>query len=152
MLLYRTTALALAVVFAAVGAVFLLAPDAVLFALDRVAALVAWPAVRAGEIGSGLFRGLAVAYMYVVTLLAWMMFRRPAEPAWPTLLAHAKLASAAASALLFVSSVPSMEFAANAAVDGLIGVGVLLLRRQAIALQRRGRVREADHERAVVSS
>jgi succinate dehydrogenase/fumarate reductase cytochrome b subunit len=72
---------------------------------------------------------LAVAYMYIVTLLAWMMFRRPADPVWPALLAQAKFASALVSILLFALAGPYLVYAANGVVDGLIGVAVLLLRR-----------------------
>ncbi len=135
-LVYRTIALALAAIFAAVGVVFLLAPHVVLDALGSLAALVGRPATRPGDVGGGLFRALAVAYMYVVTLLAWKMFRQPAEPVWPTVLAHAKLASAAVSLVLFVGHAPYLVYAANGVVDGLIGVAVLFLRRHAVALRR----------------
>lgn len=127
MTVYRSIALALGVVFAAVGLVFLAWPGAVLDLFDEVGALTGRPGMPAADAGGGLFRALAVAYMYVVALLAWMMFRRPAERVWPTLLAHAKLASAAASSILFAVHAPYLVYAVNGAVDGLIGVVVLLL-------------------------
>ena len=89
-----------------------------------------------GDLESGLFRALAVAYMYVVTSLAWMMYRRPTEPIWPALLAHAKLASAAVSFLLLVLHGPYLAYLANGVVDGAIGAAVLLLRRNAVNRRR----------------
>jgi hypothetical protein len=131
--LYRAIALVLAIAFVAVGAVFLVAPGSVgaLFAFG--ARLVEIPDLPVGGIETGLFRVLACAYMYVVAGLAWMMYRRPAEAVWPTVLAHAKLASATLSFALCVVQGPTLVLAANAVVDGMLGVLALWLRRQAIA-------------------
>jgi len=70
--------------------------------------------------------------MYLVSLLAWLMFRRPAEPAWPALLAQAKLASAVISFALFSAHRPYAIYLVNGIVDGLLGVLALALRRQAL--------------------
>ena len=129
MRIYRMTALALAVAFAAVGLVFLFAPGALQGAFDSLGRQAGIKGMPVGDAESGLFRVLAVAYMYVVTILAWMMFRRPADPVWPALLAQAKFASALVSILLFALAGPYLVYAANGVVDGLIGVAVLLLRR-----------------------
>ena len=131
MRLYRTVALTLALTFLAVGITFLAAPHAVQALFDWIAHRIALPALPAGNVETGLFRALAVAYMYIVSLLAWMMFRRPAEVVWPTLLAHAKLASAALSFLLMAALGSNLLFAANGVVDGVIGLVALLLRGQA---------------------
>jgi hypothetical protein len=128
---YRAIALAYAVAFAAVGAVFLVIPGAVFGLFESVGGALSMPGMPAGDVDAGLFRALAVAYMYVVTLLAWMTFRRPDAPAWPTLLAHAKFASAALSVALFVAHGPYLVYAANALVDGAIGLSALLLLRDA---------------------
>ncbi|MBE3096050.1 MAG: hypothetical protein IMZ55_09650 [Acidobacteria bacterium] len=129
---YRTMALALATTFLVVGIVFLTGPHIVQALFDWMARWVAVPGMPAGEVGAGLFGALAVAYMYMVSLLAWMMFRRPTEAVWPALLAHAKLASAALSFILMVAQGPTVICAANGVVDGLIGVLALILRRQVI--------------------
>ena len=134
--LYRAIALAFALAFTAVGLVFLLAPGQVVALFDEVARATARPGMPAGDAGSGLFRALAVAYMYLVALLAWMMYRRPAEPTWPALLAQAKLASAALSVGLWVAHGPYLVYLVNGVVDGLIGAAALVLRRQAASLQR----------------
>ncbi len=128
MLLYRATGLVFAVAFAVVGLLFLLAPGVVQAAVGQAGQAVGLPGLPDGDVQSGLFRALAVAYMYVVTLLAWMMFRRPAEPLWPGLLAQAKLASAAVSFLLLVFHGRYFAYAANGVIDGAIGVVALALR------------------------
>jgi hypothetical protein len=151
MLVYRTIALALAVVFALVGVVFLAAPGAVLDLFEWVGATTGRPGMPAADVQSGLFRVLAVAYMYVVAWLAWMMFRRPGEPTWPTLLAHAKFASAAVSLLLFVAHAPYLAYLANGTVDGVLGTLALLLRRRG-AFLRLSAMREEDHERSTLPS
>jgi hypothetical protein len=130
MRLYRASALAFAVAFAAVGIVFLLAPGAVWLPFERLARPVGIPGVPAAGGSGGLFRALAAAYMYGVALLAWMMFRRPGERVWPALLAHLKLASAAASFVLLVLDGFYLVYLANGLVDGVIGAAVLLLRRR----------------------
>ena len=130
MRIYRMTALALAVAFAAVGLVFLFAPGALQDAFDSLGRQAGIKGMPVGDAESGLFRVLAVAYMYVVTLLAWMMFRRPADPVWSALLAQAKFASTLVSILLFALGESYLVYAANGLVDGLIGMVVLLLRRQ----------------------
>lgn len=130
---YRLIALALALTFAAVGLLFLVAPAGVASAFEQASRLAAIPALPVGGIESGLFRALAAAYMYLVTWLAWMMFRRPEEAAWPGLLAQAKLASAAFSLFLAIYQGPSLVLLVNGVVDGFLGVLALALRREAIA-------------------
>lgn len=111
--------------FALVGAAFLLVPDRVLSVFDawsRSAGL----ATSAGE-PAGLYVVLTVAYMYVVTRLAWSMFRRPDDPGPARLLVHAKVASALLSFGVFFLRQPHLILLANGIVDGSIGVLVMLL-------------------------
>ena len=133
--LYRAIALSFAVVFAAAGLVFLVAPATLWTAIEQAAETVGMEGMPAGDAQAGLFRALAVAYMYVVALLAWMMFRRPAEPIWAGLLAHAKLASAVISLLLFAFHGRYFAYVANGVVDGAIGVTALVLRGIAAGLR-----------------
>jgi hypothetical protein len=119
---YRTFSLGLAVVFAAVGGVFLLLPGRMLAffnSLSRGLGMIEGPT------GSSFFVALAGAYMYVVTILAWRMFRSPEERIYPRLLVQAKLASAALSFLLFTLLAPWLIFLVNGVVDGALGVAVL---------------------------
>ena len=126
--LHSTVGAALAAVFAVVGLLFVVVPASVLRFFD----------VLSRHAGFAPFPGplerfwlvLAAAYMYVVTVLAWFMFRRPEDPAYPRLLAHAKLASAALSLAAFVLLAPHLILLANAVADGAIGlVAVWLWRR-----------------------
>lgn len=131
MRLYRASALLLATAFAAVGLVFFFSPRAVAALLEWAGSQAGLRGLPPGDVGSGLFRALAVAYMYVVTLLAWMMFRRPVEAVWPVLLAHAKLVSSAVSFLLLALHEVCLVYLLNGVVDGAIAAAVLLLRRSA---------------------
>ncbi len=127
---------ALAIAFAAVGCIFVLAPGRLLAffdALSRRSGLAAFP----GPVDR-FWLVLAAAYMYVVTVLAWSMFRRPADPVYPRLLAHAKLCSAALSLAAFVLFVPHLLLLANGVVDGAIGVLALALWRQSLREARPG--------------
>jgi hypothetical protein len=133
---HRPVALVLAVTFALTGLVFLASPQQVNVALGALG-IGGGRALPAGDLESGLFRALAGAYMYLAALLAWLTFRRPAEPAWPMLLAHAKLASALVSFILFAAHRPYLVYAVNGAVDALLGALALVLRREAAAAARR---------------
>ncbi len=124
---YRVVSAGLCAAFALVGAIFLLAPDAVLAFFDG------W-ARRMGGLGPAgpadpFFVALAVAYMVVVTILAWAMFRHPRDTAAPRLLAQAKLASSLASFGLCALRQPYLILLANGVVDGAIAALVLLLAR-----------------------
>lgn len=115
----------LAAAFAVTGFIFLLRPGEVLAWFDRQSwrlGLAALPP-RPGS----LWLVLAVAYMYVVTVLAWGIWRHPAEPLYPRLLAHAKLCSALLSAAAFALTIPHLIFLANALVDGALGLLALAL-------------------------
>lgn len=114
-----------AVAFAAVGLLFLAVPGAVLAfcdALSRRTGLAAFP----GPVDR-FWLILAAAYMYVVTVLAWSLFRRPDDPVYPRLLAHAKLGSAALSLAAFALYAPHLLFLANGIVDGAIGIAAAVL-------------------------
>jgi len=124
--LYRTASLAMASTFAAVGLAFLFRPEQLLGFFNRLSApLGLAPApLRPGV----FFPVLAVAYMYLVTLLAWLMARRPGDPLLPLLLAQGKFASAILSLAFFFASGPLLIFLVNAGVDAAIGALALWLR------------------------
>jgi hypothetical protein len=119
------TGAVLAALFAATGLAFLLWPGGLLRGLD------AWSRALGlaggAPAGGGFWTVLAVAYMYVVTVLAWGIRRHPAEPLYPRLLTHAKLASAALSLALFALVTPHLALLANGLVDGALGVLALEL-------------------------
>jgi MoaA/NifB/PqqE/SkfB family radical SAM enzyme len=129
--LIRLTGHLLAGTFAAVGMIFLILPGRVLAAFNWLSAGIGLPA--APTRGYAFYLALAVAYMYVVTLLAWMMARRPSERVYPWLLVHAKAASSLLSLLLFAVDQQYLIYIANFVVDGAIALLVfgLCLRRGA---------------------
>ncbi len=124
MRLYRAVSMVLCAAFAVVGLLFLLVPSYVLALFDRWSSDVGL-ATFAGD--AGFFVVLAVAYMYLVTLLAWSMARSPGDPAPARLLVHAKLASSLLSFACFLLGRPHLLFLVNGLVDGAIAAGVVLL-------------------------
>jgi len=118
--LIKITGAGLAVVFAAVGVIFLAIPAKVLAAFNWLAARLDWPASTTQSYT--LYLALAVAYMYVVTLLAWQMARRPEERVFPWLLVQAKAASAVVCLGLFALQDQYLLYLANAVVDGALAL------------------------------
>ncbi len=125
MSLYKLFSLAAAVIFAAVGLVFLLFPDAVLIFFNSISDYFSLPLAPLQD--AGFYRALAAAYMYLVALLAWLMYRHPEQHVYPFLLAHGKLASSIISVFLFFTHQPYLVYLANFVVDGCIGLAVLYL-------------------------
>jgi hypothetical protein len=121
--IYRFTALAGAIIFAAVGIVFLTLPDGVLAFFNSLSEPLGFPTSSAQ--GKGFFLALAAGYMYLVALLAFLMYRHPDNRTYPFLLAHGKLASAVLSLYLFLTHGAFFIYLANSIIDGLIGVAAL---------------------------
>jgi len=132
----RAVAYGMAVVFAAVGTVFLVAPGSVIAFFNGLSGPLGF--LPAPVFGASLYSALAAAYMYVVTVLAWNMARRPEEAVFSRLLVHAKLASALVSLGLFAVCRPYLVLLANGIIDGFIGASVL------IWFRRRGSAARAD--------
>ena len=122
--LYRIASLLMAISFAVVGLIFLFAPDGVVAFFNALSLRVGLPPAAPA---AGFYLVLAVAYMYVVTLLAGWMFLRPENDTLPVLLINAKAASALLSFGLFATREPALIYLANGIVDGLIALGVLVL-------------------------
>jgi hypothetical protein len=123
--LYRPVSLLLCIAFAAVGILFLLFPGAAYRLFNDLSPRLGM--VEAPVQERGLYLVLGVAYMYLVALLAMLMYRHPANRYFPLLLINAKGASALLSVLLFFVHGPYLIYLANALVDGLIAIGVFLL-------------------------
>ena len=121
---YKVFSLGLALIFAAVGAIFLVLPRETLAffnAMSRRLGMVEGPAERS------FFVALAVGYMYVVTVLAWLMYRSPREKIYPLLLAQAKLASSVLSFVMFAAEAAWLIYLVNGIVDGGLGLIVLAM-------------------------
>jgi len=114
----------LAVSFAAVGTLFLLAPDATLASLDRTGALFgSFPPTPAT--GARLWLSLSVAYMLLVTIFAFMAQRDLANARpYLALLFAGKAASSLAALYAYRTVSPAYPYLANFFVDGAIALGV----------------------------
>lgn len=123
MKLYRLISLALAVIFALVGLIFLFMPNGVLSFFNDISQYLDMPLSPVQ--GVNFYLILAVGYMYLVTWLAYFMYRYPADRRFPLLLANAKLASSILSFYLFWLQQPYLIYITNGVIDGSIGIMVL---------------------------
>jgi hypothetical protein len=121
----KAISLTLMLTFAAVGSLFLLQPNAALRFMNGLGRGLGLP--EAPLAGAGFYLCLAAGYMYVVTVLAWMMFRNPGLPLLPLLLAHAKGASSLISFGFFVFHRSYLIYLANGLVDLSLAVLALIL-------------------------
>jgi hypothetical protein len=121
--LYKLFSLTAAVVFAVVGLIFLFFPGSVLIFFNNISGYFGLP--QADVQGSSFYLILASAYMYLVTLLAYLMYRHPRQQIYPFLLAHGKLASSILSISLFLLHQPYLIYLANFVIDGMIGLTVV---------------------------
>jgi hypothetical protein len=120
--LVRLTGSVLAATFAVVGAAFLIIPGGVLAAFNWAGGPLGLPESATSPFT--LYLALAVAYMYVVTVLAWRMGRHPDVRAYPWILVQAKAASALVCLALFAVQDQYLIYLANFAVDGAIAAFV----------------------------
>jgi hypothetical protein len=121
----RLFSLALAVLFAATGVLFLFFPDSVLTFFNAISAW--WGMEKSPPATLSFYLVLAVGYMYLVTILAFEMFRHPEDRHFSFLLINAKLASSVLSLALFLLQAHYLVYLANFVVDGLIGAAVLVV-------------------------
>jgi hypothetical protein len=100
----------------------------VLSFFDRLSPTLGLP--EAPPVGHLFFLALASGYMYLVSLLAWLMFRHPDNETYPKLLVQGKAATSLLSLGFFVAHRPFLIYLANFLVDGLIAVGVWWISRR----------------------
>ncbi len=122
---YRAVSLLMAVTFALVGFIFLFLADGVLEFFNFASAYAGMQPSPVPVQGVDFYLILAVGYMYVVSLLAYLMYRHPDNPSFPLFLTNAKLASSVLSLCFFFLHQPYLIYLVNCIVDGLIGVLVL---------------------------
>lgn len=125
MRLYKLFSLTAATIFALLGLIFLFFPDSVLIFFNSISGYFGLP--QATLQGTGFYLILASAYMYLVTLLAYLMYRYPEQNIYPFLLAQGKLASSIISIYLFLMHQPYLIYLANFVIDGFIGIAALYL-------------------------
>ena len=117
---YRTFSLLMAIIFVLVGFIFLFLADGVLEFFNTIAT---YTGMKLSPVkGIDFYLILAVGYMYLVSLLAYMMFRHPDNPYFPLLLTNAKLASSVLSLCFFILHQPYPMYVINFIIDGMIGL------------------------------
>jgi hypothetical protein len=123
--IYKTISLVLMLLFAATGILFLVLPDMAIEFFNTLSSSLGM--LQAPLTGWNFYLILAAGYMYLVTVLAFLMFRRPDNPYFPLLLVHAKLASSVLSLAFFLLQTHYLIYLANFIIDGVIGSVVLAL-------------------------
>lgn len=123
MRLYKLFSLTIAAIFAVVGLVFLFFPNSALIFFNSISSYFGLP--QSTVQGAGFYLTLASAYMYLVTLLAYLMYHYPEQNIYPFLLAQGKLASSIISIYLFLMYQPYLIYFANFVIDGFIGIAAL---------------------------
>jgi len=122
MKIYRLVSIILMFLFAVTGLLFLFIPDQVLTLFNNFSASLGMP--ESPVTGLNFYLILAVGYMYLVTVLAFLMYRNPENRYFPQLLAHAKIASSLLSLALFLLHAHYLIYLVNFIIDGFIGVVV----------------------------
>lgn len=120
---YRSISLLMVFIFAVVGLLFLFLPNGVLTFFNSIAAQFGMK--QSPVQGINFYLILASGYMYLVSLLAYMMYKHPDNHYFPLLLANAKLASSVLSLCFFIVHEPYLIYITNCIVDGSIGLLVL---------------------------
>ena len=125
MRIYRTVSIILMFLFAVTGLLFMLIPDPILTLFNNLSRSLAMP--EAPLTGLNYYLILAIGYMYLVTILAFFMYRHPQSRYFPQLLTHAKIASSLLSLALFLLHAHYLIYLANFIIDGFIGAIVMML-------------------------
>jgi len=121
--LKRTTGYTLAIVFAAVGVVFLVIPGRVIAFFNGLWGPLGLPPAAGPD--APFFVVLAAAYMFVVTVLAWNAGAHPESRVFPRLLVMAKAASSLLSFGYFAFGAGHLILLVNGVVDGALALLVL---------------------------
>ena len=121
---YRLISLCLAVIFGLVGLIFLLYSGGVLIFFNNMALNLGME--QSPVQGVDFYLILAAGYMYLVSLLAYLMVKHPDNRYFPLLLTNAKLASSSLSLGFFILHQPYLIYLTNCLVDGAIGILILV--------------------------
>jgi hypothetical protein len=118
--IYKPLSLGTAILFTVVGLIFLLCPQQVLIFFNACSDF--WGLSPTPVAGFDFYVILAVGYMYLVTVLAYMMYRYPKKWLFPFLLAHGKIMSSLLSLAAFLFQQRYLIYISNFLVDGFIGI------------------------------
>jgi hypothetical protein len=117
---YKYTSLSMAVAFAVVGLMFLLMTNGILMFFNNISRSLGMM-TSSGE-GINFYLILAVAYMYLVTLIAWLIYMYPDNRVLPQLLINGKTASSILSFYMILHDSPYLIYITNGVIDGMIAV------------------------------
>jgi hypothetical protein len=109
--------------FAIVGLIFLFYANEILLFFNAISFTLGMEMSPIN--GINLYLVLAVGYMYLVSLLSFLMFSHPENIYFPFLLMNGKLGSSVLSFYFFIFHNQYLIFLANGIIDGLIGLMVL---------------------------
>jgi hypothetical protein len=123
--IYKVISFVLLLLFAITGILFLSLPDEVINVFNTLSLPLGMPISPLS--GWNFYLILAVGYMYLVTVLAFLMFIQPENHSFPLLLVHAKFASSVLSLILFLVQAQYLIYLANFIIDCLIGIVVLIM-------------------------
>jgi hypothetical protein len=126
--MYKLVSLTLSIIFGIVGILFLALPEQVLNFFNAISLPFGFP--ESPTQGTGFFLILAVAYMYLVSMLAFMMYKNPENSSFPLLLINGKSVSSIVSILFIILYGHYLIYIVNALTDGSIALGVFLLNRK----------------------
>ena len=127
--IYKFMSLSLAVIFGLVGLAFLFISESILKFFNTISSFLGMP--QGAVVGTNLYVVLAVAYMYLVALIAYLMYRNPEFRVYPFLLMNGKFATAILSMGLFLAVQPLLIYLANSVIDGSIGLLAMIMYRRA---------------------
>ena len=120
---YKTCSLLMAILFAVVGFIFLFLSNGVLIFFNFIST---YAGIKQSPVeGLNFYLILAAGYMYLVTILAYMMYKHPDNRYFPLLLTNAKFASSILSFCFFILNQPYLIYITNCIIDGSIGILVL---------------------------
>jgi hypothetical protein len=122
---YKAISLTLMLLFAVTGILFLAIPDKVAEFFNTLSS--SFGLLPSPLSGWSFFLILTSGYMYLVTVLAFLMFRNPGNPYFALLLAQAKLVSSILSLAFFLLQAHYLIYLTNFIVDGAIGLAVLFM-------------------------
>jgi len=125
MRLYKPVSLSLCVIFTIVGLLFITIPGKVINFFNEFSQALGMQVMPVES--HGFYLILAAGYMYLVALLAFLMYRHPEQTSLPFLLFSGKLATSLLSLGMFLFQEQFLIYITNFAVDGLIGVVILFL-------------------------
>jgi hypothetical protein len=124
----KLLSLLMALIFAVVGLMFIIFPEVVIHFFNQLSGSLGL--AQHPESDSVFYPVLAAAYMYLVTVLAFLIYRNPRELLYPFLIAHGKLFSSIMSLSLFIIDEQYLIYLINSIVDGMIGFAAFVYYRK----------------------